>query len=381
MKNKQRAIYLDQRIAEEFCNFRCEYCEGFYPTEYSLLKDKEGNLHVPEEWYKLIKRCPKTVQENFETGRSFKHFYDMAEKIIKKNKKTIDIDILKISGGEVSIYQGLCDFVENIHNDFTMIQILSNGSNISKEDMLRYKNMGNITFQISLDGVTKESNYGKSHSSVITERVVKNVEELLNNGMGVEINCVLTKHNTDKFDLFLEHFKDYKNLMIVPRPVRGEPRTILAASPEQVEVMEKYIYENYNKYKNIIPPIQYFDNLFAIMKTGKRPTNCYIPYFVQSVDGYGNFELCPIGLLYKEHNNIFDEQFISNELLLNSCYNNDNNKKCDDCINQYEMFNLFVDDKIGTDELRKLPSLNNDRVISHIEDIKVKIKEKYGRNN
>lgn len=117
------------------------------------------------------------------------------------------------------------------------------------------------------------------------------------------------------------------------------------------------------------------------MKTGKRPTNCYIPYFVQSVDGYGNFELCPIGLLYKEHNNIFDKQFISNELLLNSCYNNDNNKKCDDCINQYEMFNLFVDDKIGIDELRKLPSLNNDQVISHIEDIKVKIKEKYGRNN
>ena len=39
--------------------------------------------------------------------------------------------------------------------------------------------MGNITFQISLDGVTKESNYGKSHSQVITERVIKTVKELL----------------------------------------------------------------------------------------------------------------------------------------------------------------------------------------------------------
>lgn len=378
---KQRAIYLDQRIAEEFCNFKCEYCEGFYPTEYSLLKDKQDNLHVPEEWYKLLRRCPKKVQENFESGRSFKHFYDMAEKVIKKNKETIDIDILKISGGEVSIYQGLCDFVERIHSEFPMVQILSNGSNISKEDILRYKVMGNITFQVSLDGVTKESNYGKSHSSAITEKVIKTVEELLNNEIGVEVNCVLTKYNTDKFNLFLEYFKEYSNLMIVPRPVRGEPRTILSASLEQVEKMKKYIYNNYDKYKNIIPPIQYFDNLFKIMKTGKRSTNCYIPYFVQSVDGYGNYEICPIGLLYKSHSNIFDEEFISGELLLNSCYNIVGNKKCDDCINQYEIFNLFIDDAVKKDELMRFPSLNREEIISHIGDIKVKIKEKYGKYN
>ena len=90
---KQRAIYLDQRIAEEFCNFCCEYCEGFYPTEYSLLKDKEGNLHVPEEWYKLLKKRPKKVQENFKDGRSLKHFYDMAAEIIKMNKEILNIDI------------------------------------------------------------------------------------------------------------------------------------------------------------------------------------------------------------------------------------------------------------------------------------------------
>ncbi len=83
----------------------------------------------------------------------------------------------------------------------------------------------------------------------------------------------------------------------------------------------------------------------------------------------------------KEHNNVYDKNIIYNKLLLNSCYNTCENKKCDDCINQYEMFNLFVEDLIGEDELRKLPSLNNDQVISHIEDIKVKVKEKYGRNN
>ena len=174
---KPKVIYLDQRVAEEFCNFQCEYCEGFYPTDYSLLKDKEGNLHVPDEWYKLVRQCPKKVQENFESGRSFKHFYDMAEKVIAKNREMLDIDILKISGGEISIYPELCNFVEKLHQDFPIVQILSNGSNISKEDILRYKMMGNITFQISLDGVTKESNYGKSHSSSVTEKVIRGIIE------------------------------------------------------------------------------------------------------------------------------------------------------------------------------------------------------------
>ena len=100
--------------------------------------------------------------------------------------------------------------------------------------------------------------------------------------------------------------------MIIPRPVRGEPRTILAASPEQVDLMEKFIYKYYDKYRNIIPTIKYFEVLFEIMRTGMKASNCYIPYFVQSVDGYGNYERCPIGLLYKEHNNIIANKYMSN---------------------------------------------------------------------
>ena len=45
MKNKPKAIYQDQRIAEEWCNFKCEYCEGFCPTEYSLKQDKDGQTY------------------------------------------------------------------------------------------------------------------------------------------------------------------------------------------------------------------------------------------------------------------------------------------------------------------------------------------------
>lgn len=50
-KEITEVIYQDQRVAEEFCNFKCDYCEGFCPSEYNLATDKNGNLKLPEQWY------------------------------------------------------------------------------------------------------------------------------------------------------------------------------------------------------------------------------------------------------------------------------------------------------------------------------------------
>ena len=345
--NKPIAIYQDQRIAEEWCNFRCEYCEGFCPTEYSLRKDENGNLHVAEEWYDKIEKMPESVKKFFANGRGFKEFYDVATAVMNESKKVMDTDILKISGGELTVNPNLCNYVETLHNQYKMVQILSNGSNIKSEEIERYKRMGNVTFQISLDGVTAEANYSKSHSSFMTKKVVETIGE------------------------FLEHFKNAKNLMIVPRPVRGEPRSILDFNEQQILEFERCIIDNYNKYNNILPPLPYFERLINIMKTGERGYKCYIPYFIQSIDGYGKFEMCPIGLQYKDNSNVISGDINSNHVLINSEYKPNNNYQlCDYCIIQYEMLNLYVDGIISEEELKKMPSLNNNDIIMHIKHIK-----------
>lgn len=371
-KNKKpTAIYQDQRIAEEWCNFRCEYCEGFYPTEYSLKKDENGNLHVSDEWYKMMNTLPENVKEFFKSGRGFKEFYNIATAIMNESKKIMNTDILKISGGELTVNQNLCNYVESLHKKYKMIQILSNGSNIKEEEIQRYKEMGNITFQISLDGISPEANYSKSHSSFVTKKVVETVEKLLNNGIGVEINCVLTKYNTDRFKEFLDRFKRAKNLMIVPRPVRGEPREILDFNNKQILEFEECINNNYEEYSDILPPMAYFERLINIMKIGKRNYKCYVPYFIQSIDGYGKFEMCPIGLQYNDYLNIIEGNIESKDILINSNYNPNNKYQlCDYCIIQYEMLNLYVDDIITLNDLKRMPSLNNNDIIMHIKDIK-----------
>ncbi len=378
MKNKQIVIYQDQRIAEEFCNFNCEYCGGFCPSEYSIKKDNHGNLTVPDEWYEIIKRLPIEVKTHFEKSRTLDQFYGLSHQIMEKTSNLIQSDILKISGGELTIYSKLSEFVSLIHNKYLSIQILSNGYNISQEEIIKYRDMRNVNFQISLDGVSPEANYSKTHSKFITNKVLENINFMLKNNIGVEINCVLTKYNTDKFFEFLGYFKNAKNFMIVPRPVRGGSRKLIDFSKEQVLIFEKDVMNNYEKYQNILPPKKYFERLIKIMKNGKRIYSCYIPYFIQSIDGYGNFEMCPLGLPFDTEKNILDDSINNTDILLNSSYSiNNNYKLCNYCIVQFEMLNLYVEDEISEKELMRMPSLNNDIIMSHINEIKKNILDKF----
>lgn len=372
---KTKAIYQDQRIAEEFCNFRCDYCEGFCPSGYSLRKDNKGNLQVPDEWYEKIRTLPIQVEDFFKEGIKLQNFYNLSLEIMEKAKQKIETDILKISGGEITINNDLVNFVENIHNKYLSIQILTNGFNLNKEDIDKYSEMGNISFQISIDGATAESNYAKSHNPNITEKVLKNIEYLVEKNIGVEINCVLTKYNTDKILDFLERFKDADNFIIVPRPVRGEPKKTLNFSNSQILKFEKDINENYEKYSKILPPKKYLDRLINIMKNDERNIECYIPYFVKSIDGYGNLEECPIGLITQTTSNILDN---TSKNIDSKIFND--TKLCYNCTNQYEMFNLYVEGEITKEELKKLPSLNSDIIISHIDEIKEEIVKKKIKN-
>ena len=235
--NNSKTIYQDQRVAEEFCNFRCDYCEGFCPSGYSLNKDKDGNLKVPNEWYTKINMLPEQVKLHFEHSRKMENFYNLALDVMDKTKKVLYADILKISGGEVTTNKQLLNFIQKIHNNYSYIQILTNGFNLTENEIKEYKKMGNVSFQISVDGATAESNYAKSHSAQITERVLSNIEYMIKENIGVEINCVLTKYNTDKLLEFLERFRNANNFIIVPRPVRGEPKDILKFSKEQVLIL------------------------------------------------------------------------------------------------------------------------------------------------
>lgn len=367
-KEITEVIYQDQRVAEEFCNFKCDYCEGFYPSEYNLATDKNGNLKLPEQWYSNMNNYTKKITKYFDKRRNLDSFYKLFLDVLEKTKEILNTDILKISGGEITLNRNLIEYVKKIHNNYSKIQILTNGFLLSKDVIDEYKKMGNICFQVSIDGIDHKSNYTKSHFENVTNRVIENIDYMVERGLGVEINCVLTKYNIDYFEKFLQKYKDANNFIIIPRPVRGLPKEVLNFNKIQIEKFEKMINDNYNQYKDIIPSRKYFERLINIMKNDIREYKCYIPYFVQSIDGYGNFEDCPIGLITDSKFNVLED----NDHKINKKTFNDP-KLCKNCTNQYEMFNLYVEDRIDENDLKKIPSLNSDIIIAHIQKIKKEI--------
>lgn len=367
-KEITEVIYQDQRVAEEFCNFKCDYCEGFCPSEYNLATDKNGNLKLPEQWYSNMNNYTEKITKYFDPKRNLDSFYKLFLDALEKTKEVLNTDILKVSGGEITLNRNLIEYVKKIHNNYSKIQILTNGFLLSKDVINECKKMENICFQVSIDGIDYKSNYTKSHFENVTNRVIENIDYMVECGLGVEINCVLTKYNIDYFEKFLQKYKNADNFIIIPRPVRGLPKEVLNFDKIQIEKFEKMINYNYNQYKDIIPSRKYFERLINIMKNDIRAYKCYIPYFVQSIDGYGNFEDCPIGLITDTKFNVLED---------NNCQINkkifDNPKLCKNCTNQYEIFNLYVEDKIDENDLKKIPSLNSNIIIAHIQKIKKEI--------
>lgn len=367
-KEITEVIYQDQRVAEEFCNFKCDYCEGFCPSEYNLATDKNGNLKLPEQWYSNMNNYTEKITKYFDPKRNLDSFYKLFLDALEKTKEVLNTDILKVSGGEITLNRNLIEYVKKIHNNYSKIQILTNGFLLSKDVINECNKMENICFQVSIDGIDYKSNYTKSHFENVTNRVIENIDYMVECGLGVEINCVLTKYNIDYFEKFLQKYKNADNFIIIPRPVRGLPKEVLNFDKIQIEKFEKMINYNYNQYKDIIPSRKYFERLINIMKNDIRAYKCYIPYFVQSIDGYGNFEDCPIGLITDTKFNVLED---------NNCQINkkifDNPKLCKNCTNQYEMFNLYVEDKIDENDLKKIPSLNSNIIIAHIQKIKKEI--------
>ena len=68
---------------------------------------------------------------------------------------------------------------------------------------------------------------------------------------------------------------------------------------------------------------------------------------------------------------------IDEKILANSDYlPSTKYESCKYCLTQYELINLYVENKISADELRRIPSFQSEEIIEHIDEIKNKLVER-----
>ncbi len=374
IKMKSEYVFNDQLILDEFCNLKCKYCGGFYPSEFHLKQDSNGKINMPESWKEMIRKnhdLSDRISENPTVG----DFFKLAEDVLSKIEQATDYKILKISGGEIFLYKDIVDFIEKIHKKFAAVQLLTNGLTLTSNQITQLRKLGNIYFQISLDGVTGEANFARNGSDKVVKKILNDIEQILEQGMGLEINCVLTKYNTGLFEEMLNYFKDSKNLVIAPRPVRGKPKAALNFSEEQLESFKKIAIKNYQIYANILPSKHYMERLVSLMETGTRKWKCYVPYYVLGANNYGDISTCTCTGELPRIGNIFNEsEKIGNIFSKNEGYIPQKKySACSYCITQYEMLNLYTEDLINRADMEKVPSFRIPGVMDRVDLIKKRL--------
>ncbi|MBU2633987.1 MAG: radical SAM protein [Nanoarchaeota archaeon] len=364
---KTQFIINDFLLFEEFCNLRCDYCGGFYPTEY-LFKRRQNRLIYPEVW-DSIRRANKTLEKILDKTPKVSQLFELASKTLEEQDKYFEYPILKLSGGEIFLVKETMDFIKSMSERFKAVQVLTNGTLLKESHIGDIAELGNVYIQLSLDGHTLETNKTRTKKAGILKKVLRNVELIQEKNMPLEINCVLTKHNIDYLTEFISYMSQYPDIVVFPRTVRGKPAEMLSPENFTIEKFKSLINADYKA----LPPKEYMKRLFSLILHEKRNWKCHVPSFVLGTDMYGNVSRCTLCSNSTKLTNILepDKEFLLK--LEGKTYHNPTKEysSCpDNCIVHYEMLNLYVEGRIGEEELTKIPVFRVGGVIEKIKEIK-----------
>jgi hypothetical protein len=168
---------------------------------------------------------------------------------------------------------------------------------------------------------------------------------------------------------FPNDIKDIDDIVVVPRPVRGDGRQQLNFTQEQLAAFRGVVIDRYDEYRSILPPKPYLDRLVKMMVDGYRSDRCYVPFFVQGVDNYGNAETCSCGGSMPMLGNVLenvDEVFNKHRSATN--YDPDEKQRdCSYCMTQYEIMNLYVEGVVSKEDMLRIPSFRFGGVLDEVD--------------
>lgn len=358
-------IFLDVLILEEFCNCKCLYCEGFFRTGYRMRRDEDGRMRLPEEWKKMV--SASAVSDLMPIKPTTADFFSLACRVIGALRERYDFSILKLSGGEVFLYSGLLGFVREQAKRFEAVQLLTNATIPHDGEIDELSGIANVLLQVSLDGTDATTNRARGYGEKVLERVLRNLRRAARAGIPLEINCVLTRHNAGKFEDMLKWLLDNApSAVVLPRPVRGEPRKMLAPLDEQMVSLRALLDTHFDRYRSVLPPRAYMERVLSMQERGGRRWPCLVPLFVVGANNYGEVPECiRTGGLSRFGNALARGFDASVKPMLPSPGHF--STECAHCIVQYELLGMLGDGSITGEEVRHIPTFQVSGVVTKVQ--------------
>lgn len=247
-------LLLEMLAMTSQCNMRCSYCDW--------QKDKFITMD----------------EVQFETA--CKHLEQVKDLI---NKEYSDIAIVQYSGGEPLLYPDILFHVLKLFKD-KWIRINTNGVLITDEILEKVKEHGKTYIAVSLDGITYEPNKARfGENKQLFEKVLKNIDRIVEKKIPLMILCTLSKNNIDQFPKFIEKLSEkYEEtindgLLVMPtHAVTSYSKDNGAANEEQIMRFKSYIESAIDKYSILNNLSLHYKNLVSYLETQKRMYQCSV---------------------------------------------------------------------------------------------------------
>lgn len=362
--NRVSMIFNDCVVSPLICNFKCDYCLNTM------------NPYKKESWRSETNDNQKSVEQWNKEKLIYKENTDLkcrVDKMFNNFSSIIDSTILRISGGEILNIKNVIELFHQQSLNYEVLQIVTNGYCLTEEMVSELKKIPNCHIHMSLDGHNLELNGHRLKTQAQQERLMENLDRIIRSGFPVEIGSVLTKRNTKKYSEFLEYLLKYdRKVKVHPSVVRGDTLTDFIPTEEDIEKFS-HILDNFDRYKSILPPKAYLEQLILFMKEGKRVLRCHIPKLaIQSIDD-GVLTSCP-NYWSAQIGNIFDEDLdeVKDRIGKIKLYNLYLQKRprlnyCQHCYTSYDVVNLYIEGYITDEEMRSMPLFSGEKTFARLK--------------
>lgn len=352
---KKKLLLCDLVIAKNICNAECEYCL----TRYDHFTSEDRN--VLKNKYAYQKGNPLHTHLNDIVCTLLDHF---------------EVAALKISGGEILLIPGIIQFLREQSSEFINVQMMTNGTLLNEARINALSSIPNFHLQISIDSHDLRGNIYRNKSKAVQNRLLQNIDMVIGMGIPLEINCVLTDKSLAYLEDFLNYLLQYQGskLVVFPFPVRGNEIERFFPKDEQLCFLER-IMNNYDRYKAILPPYQYMQGLYQFIRNHERTQVCSVPYHSFQIFDDGQCTPCPywwtvdLGNVLSHKVNALDK--IQTDPIYRLLLSRKHKlQDCKHCYVRAEILNMYFDNTISMETLKKISFYSDERMTNFLECIK-----------
>lgn len=336
----KRFLYHDLIVAGNWCNLKCSYCTsvadaGDFGEATSASTRRRGAAITIAEVLAMLDGL----------------------------REHIDAPVIKVSGGELFLLANAADLIAELSARYAHVQVLTNGTELTPAIVARLSGLGNVGFNLSLDGHTPEMNAMRWRSPRLGERVMAALEAIAAAGRPLEITMVVSNANAAHLCDFLAFLTTLTcRVVLIPIPVRGIHAGRLFGR-EARRAFAEVLRALPGDFAPVLGPAAYYHRLadFLDRENGVRRHRCHLTAAAVQLFDTGAITPCPVGwtaeIANVRRDGIDAASAAIGEHKLYELMQRDPPRVpvCRSCFSQADVINLYLDGAIDLEELAVMP--------------------------